>query len=101
MNVDVNESILVLERRERSKKAIVTEMDFNMKLTTIDQLTVENEISKQKLRHTGSNKNKFHLITKMIINCEKVEPYMVNIMELDSNNFQSIKKRLIMTGLSG
>ena len=46
MNVDVNESILVLERRERSKKAIVTEMDFNMKLTTIDQLTVENEISK-------------------------------------------------------
>ena len=46
MNVNVNESILVLERRERSKKAIVTEMDFNMKLKSAEQLTVENEISK-------------------------------------------------------
>ena len=92
---------MVLERRERAKKAIVTEMDFGMKLSTIDQLAVEKEISKAKLRHTGSNKNKFRLTTRMKINCNKVEPYMVNIKELEGNSFRSIKKRLIMTGLRG
>ena len=92
---------MVLERRERAKKAIVTEMDFGMKLSTIDQLAVEKEISKAKLRHTGSNKNKFRLTTRMTINCNKVEPYMVNIKELEGNSFRSIKKRLIMTGLRG
>ena len=92
---------MVLERRERAKKAIVTEMDFGMKLSTIDQLAVEKVISKAKLRHTGSNKNKFRLTTRMTINCNKVEPYMVNIKELEGNSFRSIKKRLIMTGLRG
>ena len=46
IKVNVTESILVLERRERSKKAIVTEMDFGVKLSTIDQLTVEQEIAR-------------------------------------------------------
>ena len=101
IKVNVTESILVLERRERSKKAIVTEMDFGVKLSTIDQLTVEQEIARQKIRHTGSNKNKFRIVTRMVINCNKVQPYMVNIKELEGNSFRSIKKRLIMTGLSG
>ena len=36
IKLNVSESILVLERRERSKKAIVTEMDFDVRLNTID-----------------------------------------------------------------
>ena len=37
----------------------------------------------------------------MTINCNKIEPYMVNILELEGNSFRSIKKRLMMTGLTG
>ena len=36
----------------------------------------------------------------MTINCNKFEPYMVDIKELEGKSLRSIKKRLIMTGLS-
>ena len=92
----MQESILILERREFQKKAAVLKLGVNVKMTGHDARAIERRISGQKLKHTGSNKARYRPVLEMDLKIDQMTPYIVNVNDLETTKFKQAKKRVLI-----
>jgi len=82
-------SIVMVDRKARTKKGIVCQIDTQFKMTSYDE-----DLLKKKLQHEwGTGEISSELLSKIEIDVKSLVPYFCEVDELGEKVFERVKKR--------